>query len=352
MGFIFLFTVGGVTGVVLANAGVDRALHDTYYVVAHFHYVLSLGAVFAIFARLVLLVPEDDRLHVQREPSAKLHFWVTFIGVNLLFFPQHFLGLAGMPRRYIDYPEVYAGWNQISSYGSYISAVGVLIFLYGVFSGLCPQGAGRRQSVGRRRHDAGVDAVLAAAVPPVQHAAGDQVTQADERHQHPVSPRPRPPGRRRPGHGGRLLRAAEAAGDVARHLHRLRGDRRRTGHHPSLDRGFVALLAIAVGAGAAGALNMWYDADIDAVMKRTATRPVPRGAILPGEALGFGMTLAVGSVLVLGLLVNVAAGALLAFTIFFYVVIYTMWLKRLTPQNIVIGGAAGAFPPDGWLGRR
>lgn len=118
--------------------------------------------------------------------------------------------------------------------------------------------------------------------------------------------------------------------------------------HPWL--GFVALLAIAVGAGAAGALNMWYDADIDAVMKRTSKRPVPKGAITPAEALGFGMTLAVGSVLVLGLLVNWLAGALLAFTIFFYIAIYTMWLKRLTPQNIVIGGAAGAFPPMvGWV---
>jgi protoheme IX farnesyltransferase len=112
----------------------------------------------------------------------------------------------------------------------------------------------------------------------------------------------------------------------------------------------VALLAIAVGAGAAGALNMWYDADIDAVMKRTAKRPVPRGAILPGEALGFGLTLAGFSVLILGLIVNWVAGALLAFTIFFYVVIYTMWLKRWTAQNIVIGGAAGAFPPMvGWV---
>ena len=111
----------------------------------------------------------------------------------------------------------------------------------------------------------------------------------------------------------------------------------------------VALLAIAVGAGASGALNMWYDADIDAVMKRTASRPVPRGAILPSEALGFGLTLAIGSVLVLGLLVNLVAAALLAFTIFFYIAIYTMWLKRSTPQNIVIGGAAGAFPPMiGW----
>jgi heme o synthase len=117
--------------------------------------------------------------------------------------------------------------------------------------------------------------------------------------------------------------------------------------HPLL--ALVALLAIAVGAGASGALNMWYDADIDALMKRTKSRPVPSGAILPGEALGFGATLAVGSVIVLGLLVNWVAGALLAFTIFFYVAIYTMWLKRWTPQNIVIGGAAGAFPPMiGW----
>jgi heme o synthase len=109
--------------------------------------------------------------------------------------------------------------------------------------------------------------------------------------------------------------------------------------------GFVAILCIAAGAGAAGALNMWYDADIDAKMKRTASRPVPSGAILPGEALGFGLALAIGSVLILGLIVSLASAALLAFTIFFYAVIYTMWLKRLTPQNIVIGGAAGAFPP-------
>ncbi len=113
--------------------------------------------------------------------------------------------------------------------------------------------------------------------------------------------------------------------------------------HPWI--GFVAILCIATGAGAAGALNMWYDADIDAVMKRTASRPVPSGAIQPGEALGFGLALAAGSVLILGLIVNMISAALLAFTIFFYVVIYTMWLKRSTPQNIVIGGAAGAFPP-------
>jgi heme o synthase len=117
--------------------------------------------------------------------------------------------------------------------------------------------------------------------------------------------------------------------------------------HPVM--AFTALLCIAVGAGAAGALNMWYDADIDARMQRTRARPIPAGRVLPGEALGFGLMLAGFSVVVLSLLVNPVAGALLAFTIFFYVVIYTMWLRRWTPQNIVIGGAAGAFPPMiGW----
>jgi protoheme IX farnesyltransferase len=117
--------------------------------------------------------------------------------------------------------------------------------------------------------------------------------------------------------------------------------------HPAT--GFTALLCIAVGAGAAGALNMWYDADVDAMMIRTARRPVPVGRVKPGEALAFGLTLAGFSVVTLGLLVNIIAAALLAFTIFFYAVIYTAWLKRLTPQNIVIGGAAGAFPPMiGW----
>lgn len=117
--------------------------------------------------------------------------------------------------------------------------------------------------------------------------------------------------------------------------------------HPVL--GAVAILCIAIGAGASGALNMWYDADIDEVMSRTRKRPIPAGKITGDEAFAFGITLSIGSVVTLGLLVNWFAGAFLAFTIFFYVIVYTMWLKRSTPQNIVIGGAAGAFPPMiGW----
>ncbi|MCR9256981.1 MAG: cytochrome c oxidase subunit I [Alphaproteobacteria bacterium] len=129
IGFIFLFTVGGVTGVVLANAGMDLALHNTYYVIAHFHYVLSLGAVFAIFAGIYYWI---GKMSGRQYPEfwGKVHFWVTFVGVNLTFFPQHFLGLAGMPRRYPDYPEAFHGWNYVSSIGSYIALFSVVIFLY------------------------------------------------------------------------------------------------------------------------------------------------------------------------------------------------------------------------------
>src|SRR5579862_6105453 len=132
IGFLFLFTVGGVTGVVLANAGLDHALHNTYYVVAHFHYVLSLGAVFGLFAGFYYWIGKMTGRQYN-ETLGQIHFWTTFIGVNLTFFPMHFLGLAGMPRRISDYPDAYAGWNHVASIGSYISSASTVLFVFIVF---------------------------------------------------------------------------------------------------------------------------------------------------------------------------------------------------------------------------
>jgi cytochrome c oxidase subunit 1 len=132
IGFILVFTIGGVTGVVLANAAITRYLHDTYYVVAHFHYTMSLGAVFSIFAGFYYWFPKMTG-YMYNEALAKLHFWLLFVGINVTFFPQHFLGLAGMPRRYVDYPDAYWQWNFVSSIGAYIAGVATLVFLYTVY---------------------------------------------------------------------------------------------------------------------------------------------------------------------------------------------------------------------------
>jgi cytochrome c oxidase subunit 1 len=140
LGFIFLFTIGGVTGVVLANAGVDFPLHNTYYVVAHFHYVLSLGAVFSLFSGFYYWIGKISG-RTYNETFGKIHFWTTFIGVNLTFFPMHFLGAAGMPRRIADYADAFAGWNLVASIGSYISYASTLFFVFIIFDTLF---AGRR----------------------------------------------------------------------------------------------------------------------------------------------------------------------------------------------------------------
>jgi cytochrome c oxidase subunit 1 len=135
LGFIFLFTVGGVTGVVLANSGIDIALHDTYYVVAHFHYALSMGAVFTMFSGVYYWFEKITGTRYS-EILGQIHFWTFFVGVNITFFPQHFLGVAGMPRRVPDYPDAYYTFNKISSWGSYISAISALFFFYLVFEAL------------------------------------------------------------------------------------------------------------------------------------------------------------------------------------------------------------------------
>lgn len=128
LGFIFLFTVGGVTGVVLANSGIDVALHDTYYVVAHFHYVLSMGAIFSIFAGIYYWFNKITGVEYS-EVLAQIHFWVFFIGVNITFFPMHWLGVAGMPRRIPDYPDAFYTFNKLASWGAEISAFSLVIFL-------------------------------------------------------------------------------------------------------------------------------------------------------------------------------------------------------------------------------
>jgi len=138
IGFLFLFTIGGLTGIVLSNGALDTALHDTYYVVAHFHYVLSMGAVFGLFSGFYYWISKMLG-YTYNDQLGHLHFWITFAGVNITFFPMHFLGLAGMPRRIPDYPDAFSLWNAVASYGSIISVIGAGVFFYLIYTILANQ---------------------------------------------------------------------------------------------------------------------------------------------------------------------------------------------------------------------
>ena len=239
MGFIFLFTIGGVTGVVLANAGVDFSLHNTYYVVAHFHYVLSLGAVFSLFAAFYYWIGKMSG-RTYNETFGKIHFWTTFIGVNLTFFPMHFLGVAGMPRRIADYPDAFAGWNIVASIGSYISYASTLFFVFIVFHTLF---AGRR--VGANYWGEGATTLeWSVSSPPPFHSFDElpvipavaRLIKERGRQCRNCSRPARPPP---PGDGGaagdarRLRRDPQAAGHVAGRLYRAGRARCGAGASPS-----------------------------------------------------------------------------------------------------------------------
>ena len=374
--------VGGITGIFLATFPVDWQLTDTYFVVAHMHYVAFGGTAFAMMAATYYWFPKMTG-KMLNERMGIVSFWLVFVGFQVTFLIQHSAGLSGMPRRIYEYTEG-SGWhlyNLISTVGAFILAAGAVLSVLNLVRSL------------KRGTPAGPDPWKANTLewfmpspPPAQQLRRDPARalgRADEGHP--------PPGRAGVGHGAALRggpadgagvrRPRDARGGLPHeHADRLRRPRRRRRapgrgglRHADEAEGPVAAAAddghddvrgrrprrsrwcsgrcsaASLASGGAGAVNHWYDRDIDARMARTATRPVPSGRVAPRAALAYGIALAALSFLVLSVAVNLLSAVLALLGFLGYVFVYTVWLKRSTPQNIVIGGAAGAVPPlVGW----
>ena len=373
VGGIGTFLMGGITGIFLAVFPVDWQLTDTYFVVAHFHYTAFGGAAFAMVAALYYWFPKMSG-RMLSESLGKVSFWLFLIGFHLTFLIQHSAGLSGMPRRVYEYADEnnLPIYNLISTIGSFILAVGVLLTVVNLVRSL-KSGAVAGPDPWKAQHARVVHALAAAGEQLRRHPARP-LGRADEGHP--------PPGRAGDGHGaalpgraaGEALRWKRHASPRARTRWPLAGARQVLSDYVELTKprvqsllllttittmyvagdpslGLVALTCLggSLSAGGAGAVNHWFDRDIDAQMARTANRPVPAGRISPNAALTFGIVLAALSFLLLSTTVNVLSASLALCGFLGYVLVYTVWLKRTTPQNIVIGGAAGAVPPlVGW----
>ena len=374
VGFLATFLIGGITGIFLAVFPVDWQLTDTYFVVAHLHYVLMGGAVFGIFAAIYYWFPKITG-RMLSEGLGKTSFWLMLIGFHTTFLIQHSLGLDGMPRRIYEYADVghLELYNLISTIGSFILATGILVTVLNVVKSV------------KRGVIAGPDPWrgntlewFTTSPPPVNNfdvvprvrsvEPMKDIRRQIERQSAPVDDA------RRALHGVRGPRLMSTPRAAAVGAAPLAGARQvlsdyveltkprvqslllfttvttmLVAGHPSIELILLTCLGGYLSAGGAGAVNHYYDRDIDARMARTANRPVPSGRVAPRAALAFGLVLATLAVLELSIFVNPLAAALSFSGFLGYTLVYTLWLKRTTPQNIVIGGAAGAVPPlVGW----
>ena len=359
IGFILLFMIGGLSGIFVAVFPIDLQVTDSYFVVAHFHYVMGSIPVFAVLGGLHYWYPKMTGRMLNRSLGI-WSFWVLFVGFNMTFFPMHAMGLSGMPRRISSYPT-HPGWermNEIATLGSFVLSIGVLTGRLQLRHVAAQRPRGRRRPLAgeharvvhqlaaaspttstrcrrsaangrwptcapRRRRQRG-DAMSMATAPhplrsPLRSVVADYVTLTKPRIMMLI-----------------LITAYGAMAFAADGL-------------PSARLTVLTLFGLGLSSGGASALNHVIDRDLDARMRRTAGRPVASGRVSVDAATGFGIGLIVASTAVLAAYVNVLTAALALSGALFYVIVYTVWLKRRTPQNIVIGGAAGAVPPlVGW----